>query len=429
MTDPKARPLFVFEMANNHMGQVEHGQRIVREFAAVARDFDFNFGFNALTEEYEDLVEAGVIDPAKGVRATIENAASIGALLLTTEALVAEIPEPEPAMPPGGGDMGGMGGMRGGGHDGGPPFCTATRGPKRRAGGPMGPPAPHVWAPSETSSDADPRRPQGVKIRRHPGGKSDPWELQEENPPATRRLMQPCRGSLSGRCCAHKRKAEEVRGMRERGFTLIELLVVIAIIAILAAILFPVFARAREKARQSSCQSNLKQVMTGVLMYVQDYDEAYPWARHDASSSSTREWYQKVGPYINNDQVFVCPSMRIGVSYSGGYGWNIRGLGGQSTASGFDGFGYYYGSPGTWNNGVVFLADQEAPAEAILLADPASNGYAANGLYFVTYSNIDYIPRLHNGGGNYGFSDGHVKWLRPEAVHGQDICLATRQGQ
>jgi len=66
------------------------------------------FGFNALTEDYEDLVAAGVIDPAKVVRATIENAASIGALLLTTEALVAEIPQPEPPMPPGGGDMGMM---------------------------------------------------------------------------------------------------------------------------------------------------------------------------------------------------------------------------------------------------------------------------------------------------------------------------------
>ena len=79
----------------------------------VLSEDNFNFGFNALTEEYEDLVEAGVIDPAKVVRATVENAASIGALLLTTEALVAEIPEPEPAMPPGGGDMGGMGGMGG----------------------------------------------------------------------------------------------------------------------------------------------------------------------------------------------------------------------------------------------------------------------------------------------------------------------------
>ena len=69
-------------------------------------------GLNVLTGELEDLVEAGVIDPAKVTRAALQNAASIAALLLTTEALVADKPEPEPAMPPGGMDpMGGMGGM------------------------------------------------------------------------------------------------------------------------------------------------------------------------------------------------------------------------------------------------------------------------------------------------------------------------------
>ena len=66
------------------------------------------FGFDALNEDYGDLVKAGVIDPVKVVRSALENAASIGSLVLTTEALVAEIPEPEPPMPPGGGGMGGM---------------------------------------------------------------------------------------------------------------------------------------------------------------------------------------------------------------------------------------------------------------------------------------------------------------------------------
>ncbi len=67
-------------------------------------------GFNAQTETYENLVSAGVIDPTKVVRTALQNASSIASLLLTTEALVAEIPEDkkEPPMPPGGGGMGGM---------------------------------------------------------------------------------------------------------------------------------------------------------------------------------------------------------------------------------------------------------------------------------------------------------------------------------
>ena len=72
-----------------------------------------NFGFNAQTEEYGDLVKMGILDPTKVVRAALQNASSIAGLLITTEATVAEKPKKDdgPAMPPGG--MGGMGGMDG----------------------------------------------------------------------------------------------------------------------------------------------------------------------------------------------------------------------------------------------------------------------------------------------------------------------------
>ena len=68
-------------------------------------------GLNASTGEYEDLVKAGVIDAAKVTRSALQNAASIAALFLTTEAVVADKPEKEAPAMPGGGDMGGMGGM------------------------------------------------------------------------------------------------------------------------------------------------------------------------------------------------------------------------------------------------------------------------------------------------------------------------------
>ena len=76
---------------------------------AKVRDGEGGFGYNAQTDEYENLVKAGVIDPTKVVRSALQNAASIASLLLTTEAVVVERPEEEkPPMPGGGGDMGGM---------------------------------------------------------------------------------------------------------------------------------------------------------------------------------------------------------------------------------------------------------------------------------------------------------------------------------
>ena len=70
-------------------------------------------GFNAQSGEFTDLIKAGVIDPTKVVRSSIQNAASVAGLLITTEAMVAEKDEPKPAAAPAGPDMGGMGGMGG----------------------------------------------------------------------------------------------------------------------------------------------------------------------------------------------------------------------------------------------------------------------------------------------------------------------------
>ena len=66
-------------------------------------------GFNALTNEYVDMIKAGIVDPAKVTRSALQNAASIAAMVLTTETLVADKPEPTPPPPPAG--MGGMPGM------------------------------------------------------------------------------------------------------------------------------------------------------------------------------------------------------------------------------------------------------------------------------------------------------------------------------
>jgi prepilin-type N-terminal cleavage/methylation domain-containing protein len=90
---------------------------------------------------------------------------------------------------------------------------------------------------------------------------------------------------------------------RSQGFTLIELLVVIAIIAILAAILFPVFAQAKTAAKKTQDLSNVKQSMTGILIYAGDYDDYLPhtnW-QHDYVFAA------RVLPYTKNRQIFTSP--------------------------------------------------------------------------------------------------------------------------
>ena len=170
------------------------------------------------------------------------------------------------------------------------------------------------------------------------------------------------------------------------GFTLIELLVVIAIIAILAAILFPVFAQAREQARKTSCLSNAKQWGLGILMYIQDYDEAMvqsenygaPLLRADGSHyREYQPWPALVQPYVKNKQMGICPDNKEISFITGGlnrellycsYGLNYGYLG---NFAGNDPFGQGY----LWTP--VTLAAINRPANTVMLADCQDPNWAS----------------------------------------------------
>jgi prepilin-type N-terminal cleavage/methylation domain-containing protein/prepilin-type processing-associated H-X9-DG protein len=223
------------------------------------------------------------------------------------------------------------------------------------------------------------------------------------------------------------------------GFTLIELLVVIAIIAILAAILFPVFAQARAKARQAACQSNMKQLGVAFLAYAQDYDESFP-VLYSFEPIFPNSWDALIKPYIGvnvatgntvDPTVFLCPDDTVQRiynwasprTYSVARTRDINNVTLGVVKEVINGPAGQYAVPRT-------LAELPEVANTLLLVEsPILGGMFANNSGSVTDRAIttngrggqdSAIPGRphHNGGWDYLFCDGHVKWLKPHRTIG-----------
>ena len=232
------------------------------------------------------------------------------------------------------------------------------------------------------------------------------------------------------------------------GFTLIELLVVIAIVSILAAILFPVFARARENARRTSCMSNLKQIGLGMMQYLQDYDERYPFNSQtrtalgppwtttlsgaDFTSSSSIFWPQIITPYTKNLQIFYCPSGRSkGNGIYGHYGANrntMRDGSATATPVALAAIPSPAGVYALMDAGLYQLntTDVKGPGAGANYLPGTGPGSAVN-LAAVSFSSSisdlesDFKTGRHFGGVNVMFADGHVKWLQSQTVYAEAV--------
>ncbi len=215
--------------------------------------------------------------------------------------------------------------------------------------------------------------------------------------------------------------------MRKReGFTLIELLVVIAIIAILAAILFPVFAQAREKARAISCLSNTKQMGTGLIMYVQDYDETYPVNLYLTAQGNTPcvvTVYQEINPYLKNGQVWKCPSDASPLNFNKGFeavGYPDVCVTSPSVQVVSYQANYALVDDGSANRPAKSIAEVEFPVDTSAFSDAVvtlPGGTADHGLF-----DSPVIAR-HTGTVMAAFADGHSKAVhtKPNIVNGVQL--------
>lgn len=192
-----------------------------------------------------------------------------------------------------------------------------------------------------------------------------------------------------------------------RGFTLVEMLVVLGILAVLFAILTPVFLRVRAGARTAVCVTHLKQLCVAARMYSDDYDRTVVPARTSVPLNGTRgiTWCVLLQPYIKDRGILTCPgdptptATADSVCLPHSYGIN-----------------YLLAYNSTWGGAqfTTCLSHVKRVSELVLFFELKSSTQTMGASYYA--NRLSRVDWRHNGLGNFGFLDGHVKGLRATAV-------------